>query len=392
MALGPSDPIPSVHQFLALAEMPEVDDYERNLIAWHRERLFAVRQNPTPTAWLSWYREVMGAIQQLSSRWAQAKLEVTPSPRQEHPQVAALARLKDASGPFLQRWNLRIQDQATALKDQLLNQLQKVPIEEIVGATHITFRVSQEDRDRLSQYVAHSLTLWSRDVEAKLTPSWLEHVHKSLTAEYLPLPPSKPPPWPILSLIPSNLPSAHFQQQSTRRPTLSQSILRMFQSTRSLFASFVITIIGGISIFSDNKSATQNTRLAQFILGLLSLFVAASIGVFWGNKKLHEELDHLRDEQRQRSLQIIQSWVASVVDNHKNRLQSLLSSTGSDVRSRLGEWVDVSWPIPSQSPPVATKRDVNALSFSLNSAKSAIASRISQIEFELSSLPPAQRS
>jgi len=392
MAFGPPpDPIPATHQFLALLEFPELDAYDRNLLDWQKERMAQVRSQPAPAGWLQWYREALGAVRQLSAKW-QAPKEADPQAQSAPSQPcnpAALARIKDANTAFIQRWNVRLQDQSLTVKSRLMEDVVRVPVGESRSETHIQFAVSEEELKRFANHATAVLNSWSQDVESKLTPSWQQHVTEAVAAERL-VPPKVPsPPWPQARLGVSAGPLPHLEAHAVRRPTLFNAVMRIFRSVQSLISLIGTSIVGlVIAWFASDKGTTATTTqsLIRGAIATAGILLGAALGLFLGYRSLKDELAQAKIDQCQRIQTILQSWISTIVDGHRTRMQALVGSAGSEARSRLGEWADEAWGTRPAAPVVRValrSNDFSSHLLTLNSVRNAMATRISQLELDI---------
>jgi hypothetical protein len=388
MALGaPQDPIQAAHQLVALLEYAEVDSYDRSLLEWQRETLFRVRAQPSLEGWLGWYRQALGAIHQLSGKWQAAK---EGQPREAtgptlHP--ASATRIKEAHAAFVQRWNVRLQDQAAMVKGTLLQWLETVQPTENRSETHIQFVVLPEEVERLRGMLEQTLNGWSADVESKLTPSWHDHLREVVTAERTPAVTLRPPPWPQVRLGVSALPAPHVDAHAVRRPNLFTSITRMFRSVQSMVMMLATTLIAGVL---GAVAGSEHRAIFAAVAAVLGLVVGLPPAVYFGIRSLNDEVNQARVDQRQRIRMALQSWMNQAVEAHRARMQALLAGSGAEAKARLTEWVEQAWGVVAQSSPLqrpSGRQDLGSLLLSLNTMRSALATRAAQLEYEMASQP-----
>lgn len=396
MALGASpDPIPASHQLMALLEYPELEGYERTSLEWLRDRLTAVRNQPSIAGWLAWYRDALGVIRQLTTRWQQPKDEPPSAPVPSTPlfNPAAVGRIKDLSNGFSQRWGVRLQDQAMQVKNQLLYDTNKLRIVQHATETHVVFRVDPSQIYQFQGYVFKTLSDWSSGVEASLGQSWYEHLRSAIHAEGLPSGATPPPPWPSTKLSPAALVVPQLDDYAIRRPTLANVFVR---SLRSVFGavSMFTTVVGlTLSTFGDPKYRS----LVAAGTGALVLLMGGPLAYSSAQRSLRDELEQAERDQTQRLQGAVQSWLGQVIDGHRMRMQSLVGGAGGDVRSRLGEWADGVWSTKAVGPVVTPRGapkggDTSQWVSTLNLVKTAMATRAAQLEFEAGAPASAPRS
>jgi hypothetical protein len=351
MALPAQDPILAVHQVLGVLAYEELEPMDRSALEWARDRLEAVRANPTPAAWLAWYRESLSLIGQLTAR-SQARREeavTATAPPSSASNSFAVGRVKEAGGAFLQRWQVRLQDQTTTLKQRFTADSDNVSISIQETDTALIFTVSDDEQTRFGAYVAATLNEWSTHVEASLVPSWRQHVRELLHAERLAAGPVPPPNWNVPPLTSSTPLAPNLAPLSTRRMSKGMALLRAVRDGNPLSIAVNIATLG------------------------LSL------------RNLNQEAARAVDEQCHRMHAAVSTWAGTAVDAHRTRMQTLLSGAQADARARLSEWADAAWPVRSA---LVTSRpsspDMVPWASTLGMAKSAIATRIAQLEFEIS--------
>lgn len=379
------DPVQATHQLMALLEYPELDAFERNLLEWHRESLTRTRAEPTPAGWLRWYRDALGAIRQLTARWQQAREATAPQNEALPFSANAVARLKDCHTAFIQRWNVRLQDQSTTLKARLVEDVAQLPVAETTSETHIQFAISQEVFAPFSAHVLQALNAWSSDVEAKLSPSWSAHVNEVLSIERLPPPVSRTPDWPAVRLGISITAPARLDPHAIRRPTIMNTFLRTVRSAQSVVTLLSVAAASTLVVVGKDGSSNEKA-LWGAVVGVVGVVVGLVAAITFGRRSIRDEIEQARTDEQHRLHAVIQTWIGTVVDGHRGRMQTLLASTASDARSKLVEWADESWkqpPAPYGARAANKQADYGPLLLSLNSIRGALATRAAQLELEL---------
>lgn len=385
MALAVSpDPVPATHQLMALLEYPELDGFERSVLEWHRDSLARVRASPAPNEWLRWYRDALTAIRQLTSRWQPPK-DVPVQPEAPSFNPNAVARIKDSHSSFLQRWNVRLQDQCTTLKAKLLEDVARLPVSESSSETHIQFSLRSEAFVPFSNHVLQVLNSWSTDVESKLTASWHAHLSAVLATEQLGVPPQRPPDWPLVRLGMSVLGPARLDPHAIRRPTILNTFLRTIRSAQSVVTILSVVGASALVVLGREGSPTDKAFLGAAVGGI-GVLVGLVAALTFGRKSIRDEVEQARVDERHRLHGIVQTWIATVVEAHRGRMQTLLATTSADARSRLVEWADECWKpagIPGGARQSPRQSDYAPLLLSLNSVRSALATRAAQLELEI---------
>ncbi len=397
MAIGvPQDPVQAAHQLLAMLEYAELDAYDRSVLEWQRETMQRVRAQSSSAVWLQWYRDALGAMRQLQTKWQAAR---EPAVAASEPSAslapASAARLKEAHNAFIQRWNVRLQDQALMVKNRVGAEAHAVPVSDVVSQTHIQFTVRPEDLGRFATSVQRVLNEWGADVASKLTPSWHDHLKEVVTAERTPRVSLRPPPWPQVSFVMSALPAPQAESHAVRRPTALMSITRAFRSVQSIatlligLALPVVTLVatGGSSESGSASTSALIRALLTAATGVLGLGIGLPLAAWFGFRSLQDEVTQSRSDQAQRIRGSLQLWASQAVDNQRGRIQALLAGSTAEARARLTEWVDQAWDVkPASLPgprPASKGPDYGPLLLSMNGIRGALATRVAQLEFEL---------
>ncbi len=403
MAIGaPQDPVQAVHQLLSLLEYAELDRSDRDVLERQREALQRVRAQPTPAAWLQWYREVLQATRQLQTRWQQAR---DPAAASANPGVAlaptSAARLKETYNVFIQRWNVRLQDQALLVKNQAAAAAHVVPVSDVMSKTHIQFIVRPDELGAFATMIRQMLNDWGVDVASKLTPSWHDHLKEVVTAERTPRVTLRPPPWPTVQFGLSALPPPQIEAYAVRRPTALMSIQRSFRTVQS-----IVTMLVGLTVpvvafgldFASSRSgeASGSSLRTAFtaIAAVLGLGVFLPLSAWFGFASLQDEVAQSRTDQTQRIRGALLLWASQAVDSQRARIQSILAASASEAKLRLAEWVDRAW--DATPPSIAASKspskgpDYGQLLVSMNSIRAALATRVAQLNFELAAPSASQ--
>jgi len=375
--------VQGVHQVIALLEIPDLDGYERSLLEWSRDSLYRVQSAPTPDAWLKWYRETLGAINQLSERLGQQKSSnlVATGPSDQDGQ-ARLARMRDCHTAFLQRWNVRLQDQGAAVKTRLLDDVGYVPIEETGSQSHLNFAVAPGELQRFADHVFSQLSAWSVDVEAKLTPSWHQHVGEQAAREGMTAAARPPPQWTPIRLGASPSPLPRIDGHGVRRPTLFIAVMRVFRSIQSIFTMIGMLFATVFVALATDKSGVLRGVITG-LFGFVALLVGGGVGIYVGKRSMADEIAQARIDNRQRLHGVIKTWVGTVVDAHRTRMQGLIASVGPEMKGRLGQWIEESWGSSGANQRFFPAKDHGPLLLTLNTARNGIAMRVAQLEYEM---------
>lgn len=396
MPLPSPDPVAAAHQLIALREYAELDDGARQVVSGLRDGLHRSRAAGDASSWLAWYHHALTAVQTIQ-QWLQAARSSRTQPSEPISEDNRLARIKDSQQAFVQRWNVRLQDQTAAVRTQLLEELAHVYVGEFESALHLQFAIPLEVQKATMERVHCVLDAWAEDVAHKLTPSWHSHLLEAVRAERLVVPGRQggPPAWPRVRLKTSAMAPLRIEATSTRRPTLFRSIWKEFSQLRMLFG----ILTGGpvAAALFLNSSSKNNTGQAQseaartaiehekaltLALAVSGIAIAAIIGIVLGYRGLGDELAQVRHDHEQRQRAAIHSYITATVESFRSRMQTLIGSVGQEARSRLGDWLEAAFNHrPTSSTPVSNP-DVGTLLMQLNSIRGGIATRIAQLELE----------
>ena len=341
------DPVPAVHQLLGLRSYEELKAADRSALESARDRLVMASRAGSSHAWLGWYRECFALIGQLTARW-QSQDDVgavlaTPGA----PTPLALAQVKESPVVFLQRWQVRLVDQATTVTQRLVTESKAVDVVIDKSDAQLKFRIPQADQNRFGEYVGTVLNDWSRKVETELVSSWYEHLREVVHAERLKSGPTMPPQWSHVSLTSST-------------PLIPTGVGSM--SVRH--ASKNLAALGGAGSSSAFSLVVSVATLALTL------------------RNLDREIASVIDEQSRALQEKLSSWAVTRVEVHRNRIGTLITAGLGATQARLAQWADAAWPLPAAPRPRHGQPDLGPLTATANLARSAIATRIAELEHE----------
>lgn len=372
---------------LALADADGPSEEDRVLLMGLRASLREARDAGTTDAWTNWYKTALDASRTLTSRWTARKHGSAVSQQDSRAKASptAVARLRDAPSTFTQRWATRLQDQAHQMRDFLLRSVEQVPVQETDTGAQIVFNLAQDAREEFGRLVAGSLNRWAGDVATNLTPSWHEWVLAILTEEQSAPACGPPPAWPSVHLTTSAQLVPHVEPGAARRVTLLAAFQRGMQVVRGLVMVFVTPLVGIVAGGAAKLLGLPDLIALAAGLGtfVLAIFVVAPAAVLYGRSLLRDEREQSRRDHLQRQRASLASWVSSTVDAHRIRMNTALSSSASDMKTRMVEWIDSNYESPKRqlvSGPDPERDQLSPLLSSLTMVRNTLAARLAQLD------------